>query len=107
MKWWLLALPHYLVVAIFAGGWHAGWGGGLIALLVLIAAVYPAVHQEYPASIFDFVMGMNRWCYRVIAYAGLMTDEYPPFRFDSGGTDPGSTPAVVAPSPDTAPAAAQ
>ena len=98
VKWWLLALPHYLIVAIFAGGWGLGWngawrpagGGGLIAVLAVIGAVVLAVTGRYPDSIFDFVMGMNRWCYRVLAYAALMRDEYPPFRFDSGGTDPGT-----------------
>src|SRR5574338_233654 len=46
VKWWLLALPHYLIVAIFAGGGvaflsesHTLAGGGLIDLLVLIAGV--------------------------------------------------------------------
>ena len=34
-------------------------------------------------------MGLNRWCYRVLAYVALMRDEYPPFRLDTGGTDPG------------------
>jgi hypothetical protein len=27
VKWWLLALPHYLVVAVFAGGGWAVWTG--------------------------------------------------------------------------------
>ena len=108
MKWWLLALPHYLIVAIFAGGWGVGWngawriagGGGLIAILALIAMVVLAVRGRYPESIYEFVMGMNRWCYRVLAYSALMRDEYPPFRLDRGGLDPGSVPIGSEPSPE-------
>ena len=105
VKSWLLAIPQYIVVGLFAGG--AGWHvGGLISVLAVIAAVILLFSGAYPREIFEFVMGMNRWSYRVIAYAALMTDEYPPFRLDNGGTDPGSTPAVVTPSPDAAPAMA-
>jgi Domain of unknown function (DUF4389) len=92
VKWWLLAIPHYLVVGLFVGGTYAIWhfGGGLIGVLVLIAAVIVAVTGSYPEPIFDFVVGMNRWVLRVAAYAALMTDHYPPFQLDMGGTDPGS-----------------
>ena len=108
VKWWLLALPQYLVVAVFAGGAWAGmnaasdnwaWssGGGLIGLLVLIAAIVLLFTGRYPKAIFDFVMGMNRWVFRVVAYATLMTDAYPPFRMDMGGHESAPGPEAVTP----------
>lgn len=95
VKWWLLAIPQYLVVGILAGGWGFGFGSwrtasgsGLIAVLALISAAILAVTRRYPAQLFDFLIGLNRWCFRVLAYAALMRDEYPPFRLDVGGTEP-------------------
>ena len=103
VKWWLLAIPHYLVVGFFVGGglWFGNrateqtwpvvtWGGGLIGLLVLVAAVVLVFTGRYPQNIFDFVLGLNRWVIRVAAYAGLMTDVYPPFRLDLGSDEPGT-----------------
>jgi hypothetical protein len=99
VKWWLLAVPHYLVVAFFVGGAGAlvltndvdatiSFGGGLVSLLVLCAAVVLLFRRSYPPGIFDAVVGMDRWVVRVVAYAALMTDAYPPFRLDQGGAEP-------------------
>jgi uncharacterized protein DUF4389 len=101
VKWWLLAIPHYIVIGFFIGGAsyigtqsgqeaYRTSGAGLIGVLVLIAAVVLAFTGRYPRSVFDLVLGLNRWVLRVAAYAGLMTDQYPPFRLDMGGGEPGT-----------------
>ena len=110
VKWWLLAIPHYLVVAVFAGGgswlaWNTNNGdvavyGNLIGLLALIAVVILAVTGHNPRSLFDLLLGLHRWVLRVAAYAGLMTDQYPPFRLDLGGHEPDAGAAGPLP-PDT------
>jgi hypothetical protein len=107
VKWWLLAIPHYLVIAFFVGAWSATrddgsmalWGSGLIGILVLIAGVALLFTGRYPHSVFDIVLGLNRWVLRVAAYAALMTDQYPPFRLDLGGADPASLPVGGTPAP--------
>jgi hypothetical protein len=111
VKWWLLALPHLLIVAVFVGGastavngsdmqWIA-LSGGLIGLLVFFAAVALLFTGRYPRTIYDFVLGMNRWVFRVAAYTALMTDRYPPFRLDQGGDESAndSAPAPITPTP--------
>jgi hypothetical protein len=86
VKWWLLAIPQYLVVGLLEGGPHV-WGGGLTALLTIIAGFIVLWGREYPRDLFDLIVGFNRWVFRVGAYAALMTDEYPPFRLDQGGSE--------------------
>ena len=61
VKWWLLAIPHYVVVGIFGGGWWLGWWEptdarwagdrpGLIGVLVLFAAVALLFTGRYPVD---------------------------------------------------------
>jgi hypothetical protein len=99
VKWWLLAIPQYIVVGILLGGgsyaasqvdqrlWGLGFETGLIGVLVLFAAVALLFTTRYPRGLFDLVLGLDRWVARVAAYVLLMRDEYPPFRLDQGGRD--------------------
>lgn len=69
---WLLALPHWIIVAVLT----------LVMLAVtVIGWLLIIVTGSYPRGLFDFVVGVTRWTLRVEAYAvWLMTDRYPPFR---------------------------
>ena len=109
IKWWLLVFPQYLLVGIFVGGWSWGWhehgwwwtgSGGLVELLILFAGVALLFMRRYPPGIFDFVVGLDRWVFRVAAYAALMTDRYPPFRLDPGPVEPVRSEPLAPPSPD-------
>ncbi|HZA09239.1 DUF4389 domain-containing protein [Mycobacterium sp.] len=114
IKWWLLAIPHYLILmAMFYGGMRImgdmgdddnQWGDAYIAvplagILLLIAVIALLFTARYPKGLYDFVLGINRWGLRVRAYASLMRDEYPPFRLDMGPREPE---AAVATAPESA-----
>ena len=77
VKWWLLVIPHAIIVSIFQGAEHFA---GLVPLLTLVSAVILLFTGTYPRDLFKLIIGMNRWSYRVYAYTALMRDEYPPFR---------------------------
>lgn len=68
---WLLAIPHYIVLAVLAVG-------AIFAILIAWFAIL--ITGRYPRALFDYVVGVGRWALRVQAYATLLiTDRYPPF----------------------------
>jgi hypothetical protein len=113
VKSWLLAIPHLIIIGIFSAGWSLwngnrfgwtatqyGFPGGLIGSCAIVAGILLLVRRTYPVGLFDFIIGMNRWVYRVVAYVALMTDDYPPFHFDGGPTEPrGPQPELPRPDP--------
>jgi hypothetical protein len=75
VKSWLLALPQILLC----------WAlEPLLQVLTVIAAVALLCTGRIPQGMFDLLMGIVRWRYRVAVYVSLMSDEYPPFRMDLG-----------------------
>ena len=95
---WLLAAPHLIIVGLVLADiliypWSASAAGAsvqpaggysILNLLAVIAGVFLLITGTYPRSLFAFLMGINRWIYRVLIYVALMSDVYPPFRLDQG-----------------------
>ena len=70
---WLLAIPHYIILALL---------GILVFFVTVIAWFAILIIGRYPQGLFNFAVGYARWANRVWAYSALMvTDRYPPFRF--------------------------
>ena len=70
---WILIIPHWIIAAILTE---------IAGILVLFALIIVLFTGRYPEGMFNIIMGMNRWIYRVQAYGWLLVDDYPPFSFD-------------------------
>lgn len=73
-KWWLLAIPHYIIVYFFDGL------GFAVSIITGFALLFTG---RYIEGLLGVQMALNRWKWRVSGYAGLMYDNYPPFEFDT------------------------
>jgi hypothetical protein len=108
VKSWLLAIPHLIIIGLFtanapywmstanrgAAEYGNAAGISLLGLLVVVAGFVLLFTQHYPRALFDLILGINRWVYRVLAYVALMRDEYPPFRLDQGQYESSEDPDV-------------
>ena len=81
VKSWLLAIPHLLIIGVLTGtarSWEfrdgrwveQGVGVSLLGLLVFIAGVILLFTGRYWPGLFELLLGLNRWIYRVITYVG-------------------------------------
>lgn len=66
----ILVIPHGIALAVL---------GIVASILLLIGWIVALVTGSVPAGIHNFLAGVLRWTMRVLAYAYLLRDEYPPF----------------------------
>lgn len=98
---WLAGIPQYLIAGVLGGSAGLAWSAehsmvtGLIGVLVIVAAITILVDGVYHRGLFDWIMGLNRWVIRVIAYGAVMTTAYPPFLLDKGEYEPVDRPETA------------
>ena len=88
--WWLAGIPQYAIAALLGGSVFSCFHD-VIGVLVIVAGLVLLVTARYPRELFEFIVGLNRYVLRVVAYAAFMTPEYPPFRLND------ATPTTVVP----------
>ena len=111
VKSWLLAIPQLILLTLLVGGmssWAFPWRGdggigdtgnagvSFLGVLVVVAGVILLFTGRYQRPLFNVIMGVNRWVFRVVTYTALLRDEYPPFRLDQGPNEPAAEPAAQA-----------
>jgi hypothetical protein len=71
----LYAIPSLIVLAIltFVG-----------AIVWVIAVVLVLVNENYPESMWRFLLGIVRWEACLLGYLASLVDRYPPFAFETG-----------------------
>jgi hypothetical protein len=70
---WLLAIPHFLVLILL----------GIAAFFVILITFFAVIFtRRYPRGLFDFMVGVFRYGWRLSAYVLLMVDDYPPFKLE-------------------------
>ena len=80
LQWWLLGLPQIILC----------WAlEPFLQTLCVVNAVWLLCIGTINQGMFDLLMGIVRWRYRVAVYVSLMREEYPPFRMDLGSVQVG------------------
>ncbi len=73
-KWWLLAIPQYIVTYFF------DFIGIALSVFAGITLLFTG---RYRSDMFGAQMALNRWKWRVAGYISFLYDDYPPYEFDT------------------------
>ena len=87
---WLLAIPHLVVM------WVLQTVSQVVSIIAWLAILFTG---RLPAGLAQFQSMYLRYSLRTNAYAGFLTDQYPPFAFDAVNDDPGGHPTSLSISP--------
>ena len=67
---WLLAIPHIIVLGLLF----------IVAFVAWVIAWFAILFTgRFPRGLFNFLVGVVRWNYRLNLYTNFLRDEYPPF----------------------------
>ena len=75
----LLLLPHLIVLGLL---------GVVNMVVVFIGYLAVLLTGRYPEGLFNFVLGVGRWNYRMNAWFAGFADQYPPFSLGSEENHP-------------------
>jgi hypothetical protein len=70
----ILAVPHMLILNYGMQNLQ-----GIVAVVAWFAILFTG---RYPASLFRFAVGVERWNVRALGYVGLLSGRFPPFGLD-------------------------
>jgi len=77
---WLMYIPHYIVVGVL------GMVGAVVQIISWFAIMFTG---KLPAGLANFSVMVYRYNARTYGFLLGLTEDYPPFSFDSVGEDPG------------------
>lgn len=83
---WLMAIPHFIVYYVLSLG---------LNVCVFISFFAILFTGNIPSGLFDFIVMVIRYNWRVTSFAAFLREPYPPFDFTMSGQDPGNDPASL------------
>jgi hypothetical protein len=81
---WLLAIPHFAILYVL---------NPVLEILVFISWFAILFTGNIPEGMFNFMVTIHRYQWRVYSYMLWMREPYPPFDFTGAAIDPGTDPA--------------